>query len=249
VFPGARILPIKVCCVGSDGNQTDSTLLRQGILYAAGIPNDYGHASPERARVINISYVLSARYDLGVLDAITQATQAGSIVITALGEGTPHVSEYLAQIPGVVGVITASDGSSRPLAGLPIPVIPAPGTGILALMPGGTALAPIPSIGSTSGSSFATAVASAVAAMVFAANPNLSPADVATILSSGAVYDAQGLDALLAVQKADELPLPPGSTDGSANSSASGGALDGRALWVLSALTLFGMWLRRGRIN
>ncbi len=253
VFPGARILPIKVCCTDSSGGAlTDSALLRQGILYAAGIANDYGHASPERARVINISFVLSAQYDLGLLDAITQATQAGSIVVTALGEGTPHISEYLAQIPGVIGVVTAADGSSRPLSGHPIPVIPAPGTNILALLPGGTVLAAIPSLGTVAGSSFATAVASSVAAMVFAANPNLSPADVAAILSSADVYDAQGLDALRAVQKADQLPLPsaPVPDGGStATGSAGGGALDGVTLCLLSALLLLGTSRRRGRIN
>src|ERR1044071_392070 len=41
VFPRARILPIKVCCTeASNYTMTDSLLLRQGILYAAGIPND-----------------------------------------------------------------------------------------------------------------------------------------------------------------------------------------------------------------
>jgi hypothetical protein len=237
VFPQARILPIKVCCTdASNGTRTNSELLRRGILYAAGIPDGAGKASTERARVINISFVLSDQYDLSILDAIEQATQAGSIIVIAVGEGSPQISEYLAQMPGVVGVMVAADGSSRPLTDQPIPVIPAPGTGILALMPTGTVLAPLPSMAPVSGSSFATAVASAVAAMVVVGNPNLSPAEVASILASDSIYDAQGLDALRAVQKADELPLPPSSGGGSASDGAAGGGAMG---WLTLLILLF----------
>jgi hypothetical protein len=237
VFPAARILPVKICC-RSGGHQTDSNLLRQGILYAAGIPNDMGHASPERARVINISYKLSQEYDPLIVDAIAQANSVGSVVVVALGEGAPQVSSYLSGLPGLVGVMVASNGSSRPLTHLPIAAIPAPGRDILALMPGGTALLPVPSLGTVGGSSFATAVTSAVAAMVIGANPNLSAADVVSILSSNSVYDAEGLDAVLAVQKADDLPLPStnvGASGGGSPDAGGGGALSFLLLWPLLA--------------
>jgi serine protease len=241
VFPAARILPVKICC-RDDGHQTDSNLLRQGILYAAGIPNDMGHASPERARVINISFKLSQEYDPLIVDAIAQANGVGSVVVVALGEGAPQVSSYLSGLPGLVGVMVANSGSSRPLNHLPIAAIPAPGRDILTLMPSGTALLPVPSLGTVAGSSFATAVASAVAAMVIGANPNLSAADVVSILSSNSVYDAEGLDAVLAVQKADDLPLPStggGANDGVSTDAGGGGSLNFLLLWpLLGAIAL-----------
>jgi hypothetical protein len=254
VYPGARILPIKVCCADASG-QTDSYSLRQGILYAAGIRNDYGLASPERAAVINVSYVISNLTDPGLLDAIDQATRAGSVVVTSLGEGTPQISSLMSSVDGIVGVVTASSAKSLPVAGEAMPVIPAPGTNIPILLPVGTLLAAIPGSGVTSGSSFATAVTSAVAAMVVAENPNLSPADVAAILSSNDVYDSEGLDAVLAVEKADTLPLPPasgGSTGGASSGGGStsaggsgGGALDGLTLWLLVIATFFGIRRRQ----
>jgi serine protease len=254
VYPNARILPIKVCCADASG-QADSYALRQGILYAAGIRNDYGPASPERAAVINVSYVMSDLADPGLLDAIQQATRAGSVIVTALGEGTPQISPAMAGISGIIGVITAPATKTLPLLGEAMPVIPAPGSNITIIEPGGTVLAPIPSIGGATGSSFATAVTSAVAAMLIAANPNLSPADIATILTSDDVYDADGLDAVLAVQKADTLPLLPTQSGGGPTSSggadagggSGGGALDAFTLALLSLAMLLGMIGRRQR--
>ncbi|HZP14126.1 MAG TPA: S8 family serine peptidase [Nevskiaceae bacterium] len=260
VYPSARILPVKICCADSSG-QTDSNLLRQGILYAAGIRNDYGLASPERAAVINVSYVMSNMNDPGLVDAIRQANEAGSIVITALGESTPQISQSMAGLSGIVGVVTASAAKSLPITSEPMPIIPAPGTNLFTVMPSGTPLAPIPDWAGVTGSSFATAVASAVAAMVIAANPNLSPGDVAKILSSPQAYDAEGLDAVLAVQMADTLPLPPtqgsgsssgggsspSSSGGSGGGSSGGGALDGMTLWFLMLPALFATIWRRQR--
>ncbi len=252
VYPAARILPVKICCADSSG-ETDSNLLRQGILYAAGIRNDYGLASPERAAVINVSYVMSNMNDPGLLDAIRQANDAGSIVITALGESTLQISSSMASLSGIVGVVTASASNRLPITSEAMPIVPAPGTNVFTVMPSGTPLAPIPDWAGVTGSSFATAVTSAVAAMVIAANPNLSPNDVVKILTSPQVYDAEGLDAVLAVNMADTLPQPPtqgsggGPSPSSSGGGSSGGALDGLTLWFLMLPALFGMIWRRQR--
>ena len=239
VFPAAHIMPVKICCAASgDGHSTNSLLLRQGILYAAGIPNDNGQSATEPARVINVSYVFSDEYDQLLVDALTRATQAGAVVVYALGEGEPKISPVIARIPGVIGVRTASATLNTPVLNQQMPIVPAPGGGFLALLPSGISALPVPSMGIVDGSSFATAVTSAVVAMMRAANPALTPGDVAGILASPSVYDAEGLDALLAVQQAKsaEASAPP--------AGSSGGAIDSFTLAVLALLLLSGKNLR-----
>ena len=240
VFPAARIMPVKICCTtDGDGRSTNSLLLHQGILYAAGIPNDYGQAAAEPARVINVSYIFSDEFDSLLVDALTRTTRAGAVVVYALGEGEPKISPAIARIPGVVGVRAASATLNTPVLNQAMPIVPAPGSGFLALLPSGTPALPIPSMGNVDGSSFATAVTSAIVAMMRTANPALTPGDIAKILASPSVYDADGLDALLAVQQAKntEASAPP--------AASSGGAIDSLTLAVLALLLLCGVIARR----
>jgi len=162
--PDAKIMPLRILRPDGRGN---SWLLAQAIRYAA----------TSGARVINISYSVHKR-SLLLEDVLGEVMSAvpGAVVAAAAGNSGPSTApEYPAAegVPGLIAVAasTRSDrladfstrGSWVDLA--------APGDRIVSSVPDNT-------YGTWSGTSMAAPLVAGTAALVRAANPELSPAAV-----------------------------------------------------------------------
>ncbi|MEK6701150.1 MAG: S8 family serine peptidase [Planctomycetota bacterium] len=159
IAPGAMILPVKV--LDSDGHGDTFTT-------AAGIY----HAVDQGARVINLSLSLPGDSTV-VQTAINYAAAHGAIVVSAVGNAGLLAPDYPAASPNVIGV-TAVDATDvlAPFANRDASVtIAAPGVDIVGPTPdAGFAL--------SSGTSFAAAQVSGVAALAAARFPLDSPAAI-----------------------------------------------------------------------
>lgn len=166
--PGAMIMPVRV--LDSDGVGTTFAL-------AAGIY----HAIDHGAKVINIS--LSAPEESFAVDeAVEEAVERGVVVIAAVGNEGRGRKTYPAASDGAIGV-AALDLQDRVLPSSDHGdhvALCAPGAGILSILPGeGHATA--------TGTSFASALVSGVAAMTISKTPGLTPEDVRERLAARAV--------------------------------------------------------------
>ncbi|MCY1005362.1 S8 family serine peptidase [Nannocystis pusilla] len=146
--------------VGDPGmNEPTTTLLARAIRYAAGLPTDNGRGetvqASSRADVINISIGnLAQPCPADLKDAIDKASEAGTVVVVAAGNGDSgttwppspdfNASNYLwprchAQNPDLI-VVTAVDefGNAEPYALQSNPLAKYPGITLAA--PGGSAV-------------------------------------------------------------------------------------------------------------
>jgi subtilisin family serine protease len=137
-------------------------------------------AASKNARVINMSFAGPA--DPLLREMLLKANARGIVLIAAVGNAGPRSPPlYPAADAGVIGV-TATDAEDKvmPQANRgPQVAIAAPGVEILAAAPDGKYQV-------TSGTSVAAAHASGVAALLLAAQPNLTPAQVRADLARGA---------------------------------------------------------------
>jgi len=176
---GVRILPVRV--LGATGSGSDADVAN-GIVRAA----DRG------ASVINLS-VGAAEYSPAEAAAVAYAVQKGAVVVSAAGnfreKGNPVI--YPAAFPNVIGV-GATDPDDRVTdfssTGSYVDLV-APGKGIVSTYRRGYS--------SMDGTSAASPLVSATAALIRAAAPRLTPAQVAAVLQGTARdVEARGPDLL-----------------------------------------------------
>jgi len=157
----ARILPVKV--LDSQGSGTDADVA-SGITWAA----DQG------ARVINVS--AGGTDDSSVLrDAVNYALARDAVVVAAAGNDASAFPFYPAAYPGVVAV-TATDhaGAFASFSNYgPWSTLSAPGVNITS-----TAMGPGDQYSTGSGTSFAAPLVAGASALLRAANPTWSQAEV-----------------------------------------------------------------------
>jgi hypothetical protein len=132
------------------------------------------------AKVLNMSLV--GERDKAVEDALAAASRKGLVLVAAAGNFGPKAPPaYPAAYPGVIAV-TAVDAADRRYLhanrGRYI-AIAAPGVDVLAPMHGGK-------YGLLTGTSFATAYVSGVAALLLERDPSLDAAAVARLIAAGA---------------------------------------------------------------
>ncbi|MFD9130001.1 type VII secretion-associated serine protease mycosin [Kitasatospora sp. NPDC059571] len=188
--PGAKILPIKVNSKmgGTDGTAASAMEeLANGISYGA----DHG------AKVISVSQGIAAGYltaaDLAKLkSAVDHALSRGSLVFAAVGNSgdSNNVAEYPAAMPGVVGV-AAADKEGKSTAESehgPQVALTAPGADIY------TACTASSGYCKNHGTSEATALASASAALVWSAHPDWTNNQVLRVLINTASSPQQRSD-------------------------------------------------------
>lgn len=229
IAPEAQVMPVRVLGVGG-GTLFD---VLQGIRFAAGLPNDSGTLPPQAADIINLSL------GGGVADPVSEAlfrevAARNIVVVAAAGNFARGEVEFPARYDDVFAV-GASDarGQRAPYSNF--------GAGLDLLAPGGDLRQTVDGAsggvvstlvddrsgtrrsdyGWYQGTSMAAPALAGVLALGRAIKPDLSPAEVRTLLESGALTnadvrtDASGwgeLDAFVAVSRIRALasgePLP-----------------------------------------
>lgn len=172
VAPKARILPVRVfdaldSANGSGGPSLDT--LAAGIRYAA----------DHHAQIINVS-MSNLSSSNALVSAVDYATDHGSLVVASAGNRSTSSStqdglRYPAAFDNVLGVAASDDSghaSADSIRGAQVDVL-APGMSVLTTVPDGVDCVFATDAAS---SSFATAYASGVAALVASAHPDETPA-------------------------------------------------------------------------
>jgi len=207
VARGARFQPVRA--LGKCGGYTSD--IADGILWSSGEPVPYFNrrgvlqgyqTNPTPAKVINLSFGGTATCDTTTQAAITTARGRGAVIVVAAGNGNTDVSASSpANCAGVIavaavgrdggkayysnygtGVALAAPGGNQGYAGDPKGVLSTLNTGTTTPVdsPDGD------SYGYLQGTSMATPHVSAVAALMFSANPDLKPGQVERLLKSSA---------------------------------------------------------------
>ena len=166
VAPGAEIYAVKACWQQPPGAREavcNSYTLAQALDWVI------GHG----AQVVNLSLAGPKDPLLGRLIGV--ALSKGIVVVAADG-GAP-TRDFPASVQGVIAILGSDDTKEGPavLVGHGIATLAAPSVDILTTVPRG-------SYDLLSGSSFATAQVSGVAALMLERNPRLTPAEIAAIL-------------------------------------------------------------------
>jgi subtilisin family serine protease len=197
VAPSARVMPLRVLDPDGRGNVW---AIAEALLHAAD-PDGVG-ASNDGAHVINLS--LGTTQPTRMLDAVVELVTCsdddedeadddysdpgfrqdqercnqhhGSVVMAAAGNGASSTERQFPAAEGAEGALAvAASNSSARIASFsnrgPWIQIAAPGQGLTSTVPGG-------GYGVWSGTSMATPLASGVAALVKARNPDWKPVDV-----------------------------------------------------------------------
>jgi subtilisin family serine protease len=193
-----KIRPVRVLDITGSGSNFD---VAQGVLYAAGLPASNGAGgtvtAPSRAALINMS--LGGGFSTVMQNAVIAATNAGSLIIAAEGNDELNELEYPGAFPQVLPVVAL--GPDMQLAsytniGSPT-ALSAPGGGIRfdATIDASAGVLSTtwdfvdvqPSYAFYEGTSMATPHVTGVAALVLAANPTFTAAQLRTRLQNTAV--------------------------------------------------------------
>ncbi|MEU7136887.1 type VII secretion-associated serine protease mycosin [Streptomyces sp. NPDC046261] len=168
--PGAKILPLRVV-------NTNAPATRE-ILSGISMPSAIRYAADSEAKIINIS--MGGPGSRREAEAIDYAISKGKLVFAAVGNtgNKTNPVEFPAAYPGVVGVsavdqsIKATEESQRG----PQVDLAAPGDNIVASCKGGSGLC------RSHGTSDATALASASAALIWSVHPDWTANQVLRVL-------------------------------------------------------------------
>ena len=192
VAPGAEVLALKACWEQPPGS-------RRGVCNSYTLAKAVDFAIVEKAQVLNFS--LAGPVDPLLTRLIARAVERGITVVAALGDGQGR--GFPASLDGVLGIAaTDPEGALRGgAAARPRPLLAAPGIDILTT-------APRSAYDFFSGSSFAAAHVSGVAALLLEKQPKLAPRDIERLFE-GTAHKVNGggataglIDACAALAKA-----------------------------------------------
>jgi serine protease len=188
----AKILPVRVLgkCGGYDSDILD------GIAWAAGLPVPGVPANPYPAHVINLSFGGPDPCPAGYASVFSQALAHGvtRAIIAAAGNDNADVAqEAPANCPQVIAVAaTARTGSLAPYSnyGAGVALSAPGGTGgtdaIYVLSNSGGTVPGSDTYGAEAGTSFAAPIVAGVASLVLGVAPNLTTAQLRSVLTSSA---------------------------------------------------------------
>ena len=190
VAPNVRVQHVRV--LGTCGGRTSDEAV--AIRWAAGLPVDGVPLNPTPARVINLSLGSQTACAAVEQAAIDEAVAAGVTVVVAAGNAgldldtNDFAPSKCANVISVAALRFDGSRASYTNYGSSIDVA-APGGpgGILSLQNGGTRMADSSwTYGYKQGTSMSTPIVSGIAALVLSVNPNLTPAQVESIIESSA---------------------------------------------------------------
>lgn len=197
-----RIRPVRVLDSTGSGSWFD---IAQGILYAAGLPASDGRGgtvtAPSAARIINMS--LGGGGSVVLQSAVAAAVNAGVLIVASAGNSQSNRPSYPASYPGVLSVVALGPDmqlSSYTNIG-PNVSLSAPGGNFRSSGSAGVASTTwnfrtaTPNYAYYQGTSMAAPHVAGVAALVLAAEPGLSGAQLRDRLQATAVpLGASGRD-------------------------------------------------------
>nr|WP_276319256.1 type VII secretion-associated serine protease mycosin [Streptomyces luteoverticillatus] len=168
--PGAKILPLRVA---------NAKVPASKVLTADSMASAIRYAADSEAKIINISMGSPQKRD-AVDEAVKHAVSKGKLVFAAVGNtgDKSNLVEYPAAFPGVVGVAAVDQDIKATAESQHGPQVDlaAPGDNIVATCKGGTGLC------RSHGTSDATALASASAALLWSAHPDWTANQVLRVL-------------------------------------------------------------------
>lgn len=167
----ARIMPVRVLDTNGSGSSAN---IAAGIRYAAN----------NGADVINLS--LGGGFSSDIQSAVQYATQLGSVVVMASGNESQSQPSYPARLATQYGIAVGAVDINKKVAGFsndagttPLSYVVAPGVNIYSTTPNNT-------YSNYSGTSMATPHVAGVAALILSAKPDLTPAQVTSLLTGTA---------------------------------------------------------------
>ena len=196
-----RVLPVRVLgkCGGFDSD------IIPAMRWAAGLGVPGVPANPTPARVINLSFGGTGACSAAYLDAVREINQAGVVVVASAGNTTGHAVNTPANCTGVIGVaglrhvgskvgfsdlgpeiaISAPGGNCVNLTGDCVyPLLTTTNAGITTPVPASEAYTD--ATNATIGTSFSSPLVAGAAALMLAAQPDLTPDDVRSLLRRSA---------------------------------------------------------------
>ncbi|HMW23609.1 MAG TPA: S8 family peptidase [Burkholderiaceae bacterium] len=190
---GAKVMPVRV--LGKCGGYTSD--IADGVIWASGgsVAGVANTATP--ARVINMSLGGAGACDTTMQNAVTSARSRGTVVVVAAGNSNGDAANFFpASCAGVVTVAAVGRSGGKAYYsnfGGAVDVA-APGgdmsvnsaDGILSTLNGGSTSPGADSYAYYQGTSMATPHVAAVAALMLAKNPSLTPDQVESLLKSTA---------------------------------------------------------------
>ncbi len=163
-----KVMPVKI----ANSNSSDDVTLAAGITYAV----DKG------ADVINVSFA-GTEGSRTLESAVDYALARGVVIVAAAGNNSAWSVGYPAAIPGVIAVGATDSANNRcsfSNQGSALDIA-APGASILSYT-----TASATSFARWSGTSFSSPLVAGVAALLKSANPTLTPAEIADMISDSA---------------------------------------------------------------
>ncbi|MDG5808374.1 type VII secretion-associated serine protease mycosin [Streptomyces ossamyceticus] len=176
--PGAKVLPIRMALANGESFEN----VKSGSTYAAEISTAIRYAAESQAKIINVSggsFEKDANTP-GLASAVKYALQKGKLIFAAAGnEGDrDNLVGYPAAVPGVVAVASINEKIERSSFSQWGPQIDvaAPGEDMFSACAGGTQIC------RSDGTSGATAIASASAALIWSKHPTWTNNQVLRVL-------------------------------------------------------------------
>jgi len=220
VAPNVRVQHVRV--LGTCGGRTSDEAV--AIRWAAGLPVDGVPLNPTPAKVINLSLGSQTACAAVEQAAIDEAVAAGVTVVVAAGNAgldldtNDFAPSKCANVISVAALRFDGSRASYTNYGSSIDVA-APGGpgGILSLQNGGTRTADSSwTYGYKQGTSMSTPIVSGIAALVLSVNPNLTPAQVESIIESSARPFPTGLSTPCSSNPSDTFHCGTGIADAGA---------------------------------
>jgi serine protease len=185
IAPEAKVQPVRV--LGTGGGYTSD--IADAVIWASGGTVSGVPANPTPSRVLSLSLGGTGTCGATMQNAINGAVGRGSVVVVAAGNSNANASGFSPANCANIITVAATDrtGARASFSNYGTMVeIAAPGVSMISTLNTGTTVPAQPTYAQYSGTSMATPHVSGIVALMLAANPSLTPAQVLLALQQTA---------------------------------------------------------------